>query len=152
MGFIYKAHRPPPGPDAHHHLRQDGSPRAAAAPGAAGTFVFPAFERVAAAGPLAALAASPSVIVAGPSGSHLPVLLPLLLILLAAGTAAVLRGVRFLRHRPQPPGATQSVQAVPYTGPPGTVTVQDSGTDATHTVRIEPSRSAAVTTIEETRS
>jgi predicted DNA-binding WGR domain protein len=126
--------------------------RAAAAPGAAGTFVFPAFERVAAAGPLAALAASPSVIVAGPSGSHLPVLLPLLLILLAAGTAAVLRGVRFLRHRPQPPGATQSVQAVPYTGPPGTVTVQDSGTDATHTVRIEPSRSAAVTTIEETRS
>ena len=124
----------------------------AAAPGAAGTSVFPAFERVDAAGTLVALATPPSVIVAGPSGSHLPVLLPVLLILLAAGAAAVLRGVRFLRHRPQPPGAPQSVQAVPYTGPPGTVTVQDSGTDDTHTVRIEPCPGAAVTTIEETRS
>jgi hypothetical protein len=126
--------------------------RAAAAPGAAGTSVFPAFQRVDAAGTLVALATPPSVIVAGPSGSHLPILLPLLLIVLAAGAAAVLRGVRFLRHRPQPPGAPPSVQAVPYTGPPGTVTVQDSGTDATHTVGIEPSPGAAVTTIEETRS
>jgi hypothetical protein len=88
------------------------------------------------------------VIVTGSSWSHLPVLLAL--ILLAAGTGAVLRGIRFLRRRPQPL-ATPSVRAVPHADPAGTVTVRDSGTDLTHTARIEPHPDAAVTTIEETR-
>jgi len=121
--------------------------RPAAAPRAAGTSVFPSFERSTAAGRLTALAASPSVIVAGTSPSHLPVLLP---VVLATATAAVLWGIRFLRRGPQPLAAS-AVQVVPHAGPPGTVSVQDSGTEATHTVRIEPRSGAAVTTIEETR-
>jgi hypothetical protein len=122
--------------------------RPARAPRAAGTSVFPAFERPAAAGTLVALAISPSVTVAGPSSARPPILL--ILILLTAGAAAVLSAIQFLRHRPQP-AITPSVQAVPHTGPPGAVSIQHSGTDATQTVRIEPRPGVAVTTIEETR-
>jgi hypothetical protein len=46
-------------------------------------------------------------------------------------------------------GAT--VAAVPQPGPPGTLSVQQTGPGATHAVSIEPHPDAAVTTIEETR-
>jgi hypothetical protein len=122
--------------------------RPTAAPRAAATAVFDASERVGSATVLTALAASPSVTVAGPSPFHIP--LQLLLVLLAAGCVAAVSAVRYLRHRTRPVPAP-SVEAVPQAGPPGTVSVRHSGTGATHAVSIEPHPDAAVTTIEETR-
>jgi hypothetical protein len=122
--------------------------RPTAAPRAAGPSVFAASERPSSANVLTALAASPSVTVAGPSPFHLP--LPLLLVLLAAGCVAAVSAVRYVRHRVRP-GPAPSVAAVSQAGPPGTVSVQHSGTGATHAVSIEPHPDAAVTTTEETR-
>jgi hypothetical protein len=118
------------------------------APRAAGPFVFAASERPGSANVLTALAASPSVTVAGPSPFHIP--LQLLLVLLAAGCVAAVSAVRYVRHRVRP-GPAPSVAAVSQAGPPGTVSVQHSGTGATHAVSIEPHPDAAVTTTEETR-
>ena len=122
--------------------------RPTAAPRAAGPSVFGASERSGGASALTALASSPSVVVAGPSPFHLP--LSLLLVVLAAGCVAVVSAIRYLRHRSRT-ASTPSVQAVPQAGPPGTVSIQHSGTGATHTLSIEPHPDAAVTTIEETR-
>jgi hypothetical protein len=122
--------------------------RPTAAPRAAGPSVFAASERPSSANVLTALATSPSVTVAGPSPFHLP--LPLLLVLLAAGCVAAASAVRYVRHRVRP-GPAPSVAAVSQAGPPGTVSVQHSGTGATHAVSIEPHPDAAVTTTEETR-
>ena len=94
------------------------------------------------------LTSSPSVTVAGPSPFHIP--LQLLLVLLAAGCVAAVSAVRYLRHRTRPAPAAR-VEAMPQAGPPGTVSVQHTGTGATHAVNIEPHPGAAVTTIEETR-
>jgi len=122
--------------------------RPTAAPRAAGPSVFAASEQPGSANVLTALATSPSVTVAGPSPFHIP--LQLLLVLLAAGCVAAVSAVRYLRHRTRPVPAPR-VEAVPQAGPPGTVSVQHSGTGATHAVSIEPHPDAAVTTIEETR-
>jgi hypothetical protein len=122
--------------------------RPTAAPRAAGPSVFAASERPGSANVLTALAASPSVMVAGPSPFHIP--LRLLLVLLAAGCVAAVSAVRYVRHRVRP-GPAPSVEAVSQAGPPGTVSVQHSGTGATHAVSIEPHPDAAVTTTEETR-
>ena len=66
--------------------------------------------------------------------------------------AAATLAVRRRRLRPHPlPTPGPSVRAVPYTGPPGLVSVHTTGTDATHTVRIEPSPGTSMTTIEEAR-
>jgi hypothetical protein len=123
--------------------------RPTAAPQAVGPSVFAASERPAAASLLAALASSPSVTVAGPPGLHIPV--QLALVLLAAGCVAAVSAIRHLRHRRLQPALTPSVQAVHHAGPPGTVSVQQTGTGVTHTVGIEPHPTAIVTTIEETR-
>jgi hypothetical protein len=92
--------------------------------------------------------ASPSSIratnVAAGSGSGTP----LLLLGVAAGLVVVLLSGWLLRHRPAPVIA-QSVRAVPHAGPPEQLSVQKTGTDATHTVRIEPHQGAASTTTEE---
>ncbi len=122
--------------------------RPTAAPRAAGSSVFDASERPGDANVLTALASSPSVMVPGPSPFHIP--LTLLLVLLAAGCVAAVSAVRYLRHRTRT-APTPSVEAVPQAGPPGTVSVQHSGTGATHAVSIEQHPDAAVTTIEETR-
>jgi len=78
-----------------------------------------------------------------------------LVFLLAAATmaaAGVTLAVRRLRLRSHPPPAhAPDVRAVPDTGPPGQVSVRNTGTAATHTVRIEPSPGASTTTIEEVR-
>jgi hypothetical protein len=122
--------------------------RPTAAPRGAGPSVFTASERPGSAVALTALASSPSVTVAGRSPFHIP--LQLLLVLLAAGCVAAVSAVRYLRHRTRPP-PPPSVEAVPQAGRPGTVSVQHSGTGATHAVSIEPHPDAAVTTIEDTR-
>jgi hypothetical protein len=122
--------------------------RPTAAPGAAGPSAFDASERPGSANVLTDLTSSPSVTVAGPSPFHIP--LQLLLVLLAAGCVAAVSAVRYLRHRTRPAPAA-SVEAMPQAGPPGTVSVQHTGTGATHAVSIEPHPDAAVTTIEETR-
>lgn len=122
--------------------------RPAAAPRAAGPSVFGASERSDGASVLTALASSPSVTVASPSPFHIP--LPLLLVVLAAGCVAAVSAIRHLLHRTRT-ASTPSVEAVPQASPPGTVSVQHSGTGATHTVSIEPHPDAAATTIEETR-
>ena len=70
-------------------------------------------------------------------------------ILAATAAALAVRRRRLRSHRPTALGP--SVRAVPNTGPPGLVSVHATGTDATHTVRIEPSRGASITTIEEAR-
>ena len=108
--------------------------RATAAPRAAGPSVFAASERPGSANVLTALATSPSVTVAGPSPFHIP--LQLLLVLLAAGCVAAVCAARYVRHRARP-GPAPSVEAVSQ-APPGTVSVQHSGTGATHAVSIEP--------------
>lgn len=122
--------------------------RPTAAPRAAGPSVFDASERPGSANVLTALASSPSVTVAGPSPFHIP--LQLLLVLLAAGCVAAVSAVRYLRHRTRTT-PTPSVEAAPQVGAPGTVSVQHTGTGATHAVSIDPHPDATVTTIEETR-
>jgi len=122
--------------------------RPTAAPRAAGPSVFAASERPGSASVLTALAASPAVMVAGPSASHIP--LQLLLVVLAAGCVAAVSAVRYVRHRMRP-GPVSGVDAVAQAGPPGTVSVQHSGTGATHAVSIEPHPDAPVTTFEEAR-
>ena len=72
------------------------------------------------------------------------------IILAAAAAALVVRRRPWLHsHPPTAPGP--SVRAVPHTGPPGLVSVHATGTDTTHTVHIEPSPGASITTIEEAR-
>ena len=71
-------------------------------------------------------------------------------ILAIAAASLVVRQLR-LRDRPpvpQPP----NIRAEPHGGPPAVVSVQDTGTDKTHSLRIEPHAGASVTTIEELRS
>ena len=85
-----------------------------------------------------------------PAGS-----LPLLIgvaaaVILAAAAAALAVRRRRLRSRPSP-AAELGVRAVPHAGSPTTVSVQATGTEATHTVRIEPHSGASITTIEESR-
>jgi len=122
--------------------------RPTAAPRAAGPSVFAASERPGSASVLTALAASPAVMVAGPSAFHVP--LQLLLVVLAAGCVAAVSAVRYARRRLRP-GPMPSVDAVAQAGPPGTVSVQHSGTSATHAVSIEPHPDAPVTTFKEAR-
>ena len=122
--------------------------RPTAAPQAAGTSVFAASERGGAINVMTALAPSPSVMVAGPAPFHVPI--QLVLVLLAAGCVAAASAIRFLRHRPGPV-PPPSVQALPHPGPPGMVSVQPSGTGATHAVSIEPHPGTPVTTVEEAR-
>ena len=75
-----------------------------------------------------------------PDGSRGPILLVLGLV---AGLALVLLAGWFVRPRPV------RVRAVPHAGPPAQLSVHATGTDATHTVRIEPHPGAATTTTEE---
>ncbi len=73
-------------------------------------------------------------------------------VILAAAAATMVLRRRWLRSHPPPaPTPAANVRAVPDTGPPGLVSVHNSGTDATHTVRIEPSPGTSITTIEEAR-
>jgi hypothetical protein len=65
---------------------------------------------------------------------------------IAAGTLAVRR--RWLRPHPPP---RPSVRAEPQAGPPDLVSVHATGTDITHTVRIEPHPGATVMTTQEVR-
>jgi hypothetical protein len=125
--------------------------RPQAAPGAAGNSVFHASEGPSTTAVLTALANSPSVAIAGPAPFHIPATAGF--ILLAAACAAALATIRFLRrHRGPPSPPAPTLNTVPHAGPPGSVTVQPSRTEATHTMRIEPHPAAAVTTIEESRS
>ncbi len=73
-------------------------------------------------------------------------------VILAAAAATMVLRRRWLRSHPPPaPAPAANVRAVPDTGPPGLVSVHNTGTDATHTVRIEPSPGTSITTIEEAR-
>jgi len=124
---------------------------AGTAPGAAGLTTFPAAQRPDAAAALAALRASPSVSIALPGRTHgwLPVMWAVIGLVLVAGAAGLLafRPLRRAGHAP----AGGSVRAVPHTGPPPSVTVQDTGDRPALTVRIESHASGTVTTIEERR-
>ena len=78
-----------------------------------------------------------------------------LIILLAAAVFAVAGGttlVRRVRRRSRrPPGPQPSVRAAPVPGPPTLVSVQNTGAGVTHTVHIESSPGASITTIKEAR-
>jgi hypothetical protein len=121
----------------------------AAVPRAVGNSVFGVAERASTAAVLTALTDPPSVAITGPSPFHIPATAGF--ILLAAACAAGLAAARLLKRRhPRPPSPpAPAVNTVPHAGPPGTVTVQPSRTEATHSMRIEPHPAAAVTTIEE---
>ena len=69
----------------------------------------------------------------------------------AAAATMVLRRRRLRSNPPPAPAPAANVRAVPDTGPPCLVSVHNTGTDATHTVRIEPSPGTSITTIEEAR-
>jgi hypothetical protein len=70
-------------------------------------------------------------------------------IMAAAGIALAVRRLR-LRSR-QSLAHAPDVRAEPDPGPPGHVSVHNTGTGMTHTVRIEPNSGASTTTIEEVR-
>jgi hypothetical protein len=78
-----------------------------------------------------------------------------LVFLLAAAllaAAGLTLGVRRLRLRSRRPLVhAQGVRAVPEPGPPGQVSVRNTGTAVTHTVRIEPSPGVSITIIKEVR-
>ncbi len=78
-----------------------------------------------------------------------------LIILLAAAVFAAAAGttlVRRVRRRSRrPPGPQPSVRAAPVPGPPTLVSVQNTGAGVTHTVHIESSPGASITTIKEAR-
>ena len=106
----------------------------------------------AAAVPAAAASAGASagkVSIAHPAIGWLPIILLVIGLVLAAGTAGRL-AFRGLRHRVTGTAAAD-VRTVPHTGPPTTVIIRDTGRRPALTVRIEPHASAAVTTIKETR-
>ena len=88
-----------------------------------------------------------------PKAAGVWVILLAAVILAAAAAAAtmVLRRRRLRSHPPPAPAPAANVRAVPDTGPPGLVSVHNTGTDATHTVRIEPRPGTSITTIEEAR-
>jgi len=70
----------------------------------------------------------------------------------AAGATALVRRIRRARRRShRPPEPQPSVHAAPVPGPPTLVSVQNTGTGPTHTVRIESSPGARLTTIKEGR-
>jgi len=70
-------------------------------------------------------------------------------ILAAAGLSFAVRRWQ-LRSRPSP-GPPPVVRVVPDAGPPGSVSVHNTGTAMTHTVQIQPSRGTSITTIKEAR-
>ena len=67
----------------------------------------------------------------------------------AAGVTTLVRRVR--RRSRRPPGPQPSVRADPVPGPPAQVSVQNTGAGVTHTVHIESSPGASITTIKEAR-
>jgi len=97
---------------------------------------------------------TPAASSSGP-GRLVAILLAVAIALLAgvlALLAARLRGSRRRpRSRPPAPQAAR-VRAEPASGPPPTVHIRVTGTDATHAVRIEPRPGTSSTTIEEVRS
>jgi hypothetical protein len=111
---------------------QSGSPRYAAAPSVTRSF----HEN-----PIMSKAAGP------PVG-----LLVAAAVILGAAVVAVTLAVRRRQLPPHaPPAPGLSVRAVPHTSPPCLVSVRTTGTDATHTVCIEPSSGTSTMTIEEAR-
>ena len=129
---------------------------AATAPGTAGRATFVTTEQPDGTATLAALHESPEVTVAlavgtrGRTSDWLPILLVVTGLVLAAATAGLL-AFRPLR-RGGHPVTNGNVRAVPRSGPPASVTVRDTGSRPTLTVRIEPHAGATVTTIEERQS
>ena len=89
----------------------------------------------------------------GTKGARPPAgLLAAAAIILAVGAVALTLARHRRRLPPHPPTAPGlSVRAVPQAGPPRLVSVRTTGTDATTTVRIEPSSGTSTTTIEEAR-
>jgi hypothetical protein len=80
----------------------------------------------------------------------------LLIVALAAVILAIAAAwlvVHQLRLRSRPPEPQPpNIRAEPHGGPPAVVSIQDTGTDKTHSLRIEPHAGASVTTLEELRS
>jgi hypothetical protein len=72
-------------------------------------------------------------------------------VILAAAAATLVMRRRRLRSHPRPAPPAPNVRAVPDTGPPTLVSVHNTGTEATLTVRIEPSPGASITTIKEAK-
>lgn len=79
-----------------------------------------------------------------------PVIISLAAVAVGAIAGAVLLGVRRLHPKPLPPPG--EVRAVPDPGGPAPVTIEETGLEELHTVRIELHPAAVVTTIEEIRS
>jgi len=91
-----------------------------------------------------------SPVTPGLAATRIIVLAAVILAATAAAVALVVRRRPWLHSHP-PTAPALSVRAVPHTGPPRMVSVHATGTDATHTVRIEPSPGAGTTTIKEAR-
>jgi hypothetical protein len=67
----------------------------------------------------------------------------------AAGVTALVRRLR--RRPPHPPEPEPSVRAAQVPGPPALVSVKNTGAGVTHTVHIDSSPGASITTIKEAR-
>jgi predicted phage tail protein len=78
-----------------------------------------------------------------------PVIISLAAVAVGATAGAALLGARRLHPKPLPPG---DVRAVPDPVRPAPVTIEETGLEELHTVRIELHPAAIVTTIEEIRS
>ena len=83
------------------------------------------------------------------AGRALLLIVALAAVILAIAASSLVVQHRRLRSRPPTP---PNIRAEPHGGPPAVVSVQDTGTDKSHSVRIEPHAGASVTTIEELRS
>lgn len=83
-------------------------------------------------------------------GTPKPVIVSLAAVAVGATAGALALGVRRIHPRPLAPPA--EVRAVPDPGRPAPVTIEETGLEELHTVRIELHPAAIVTTIEEIRS
>jgi len=79
-----------------------------------------------------------------------PVIVSLAVLAIAAVAAAAILAARRLHPRPLPPST--AVHVVPEPGPPGPVTIEETGFEELHTVRIELHPAAVITTVEEVSS
>jgi hypothetical protein len=87
-----------------------------------------------------------------PASSILPIALKFLLgaaVFAAAGVTALVRRVR--RRPPRPPTPQPNLRVAPDPAPPTLVSVQNTEAGVPHTVRLEPSPGASITTIKEAK-
>ncbi len=105
--------------------------------------------RMSASSDVASAVPVPGAILTAKKTAPKPVIISLAAVAVGATAGAAMLGARRLHPKPLPPG---DVRAVPDPVRPVPVTIEETGLEELHTVRIELHPAAVVTTIEEIRS